>query len=338
MKIIDIENHFTTPRLLEIMGTRTETPRFDPVKGLGYFEDAWCPIGDLGMKDHLLDVDEGRIALLDNAGIDFVQLSLQSPGAEPFEVEVSKEVAEDVNNYIAAAIKKHPTRLGAFMTLAPKDPDWSLNEIDRCLDMGLWGWHTHSNFGDAYLDERRFWPILKKCEALDMPIYIHPAVTAAKDLRTFGICLAAPSFGFTVDTIWCFMRMIHRGVFDEFPNLKIILGHYGEGLPFFYDRVNAAYRQGFGMPDPEIGTYKNEPGYYIGKNLWATSSGNFLPQALYLTKDVMGIDKVMVATDHPYEDVPKGIDMIRKDDKLSEEEKTAFLGGNAQALGFGKNI
>ena len=336
MKIIDLENHFTTPLLIDILSKRTEVPRIDPEKGLGFWEDAWVPKNP-AVFDHLFDLGEGRIKLMDECGIDFAQLSINAPGADPYDAETSKAIAKDANDVVAEAAAKYPDRFGGFITLAPKDPEWSLAEIDRCLEMGLWGWFTHSNFKDAYLDEKRFWPILKKCQDLDMPIYIHPASTTAKELRSFGICLAAPALGFTVDTLFCVMRMIHRGVFDEFPKLKIILGHFGEGFPFFLDRVNAAYRQNFGMPNPEIsGGYKHEPGYYLKNNLWTTSSGNYLPEALYCTRDALGADRVTMATDHPYEEINLGVDMIVNDASLTEEEKTAFLCANAEALGFGK--
>ena len=339
MKIIDLENHFMTPLLVDILKKRTEAPRIDPVKGLGFWEDAWFPSKGSDVFDNLFDFGEGRIKMMDECGIDFAQLSLNAPGADPYDPETSKIIAEDANNTGAAAIAKYPDRFGAFITLAPKDPDWSLKEIDRCLEMGMWGWFTHSNFKDAYLDEKRFWPILKKCEDLDMPIYIHPASTTAKELRSFGICLAAPSLGFTVDVLWCVMRMIHRGVFDEFPKLKIILGHFGEGFPFFLDRVNAAYRQGFGMPNPEIGDgYKHEPGYYLKNSLWTTSSGNYLPQALYCTRDALGKDRIIMATDYPYEKINLGVDFIVNDASLPGEEKEAYLYDNAKALGFAKNL
>jgi len=337
MKIIDLENHFTTPLLVDILKSRTEAPRIDPEKGLAFWEDAWFPTKGSDVLDRLFNIGEGRIKLMDECGIDFAQLSLNAPGADAYDPETSKRIAEDANNVTAAAIAKYPDRFGGFITLAPKDPDWSLKEIDRAIEMGLWGWLAHSNFKDAYIDEMRFWPLLKKCQDLNMPIYIHPAATTAKELRSFGICLAAPALGFTVDTLWCVMRMIHRGVFDEFPKLKIMLGHFGEGFPFYLDRVNAAYRQGFGMPNPEIsGGYEHEPGYYIKNNVWTTSSGNYLPQALYCTRDALGVDRVTMATDYPYEKINLGVDFILNDASLSEEEKEAFLYSNAKALGFAK--
>lgn len=340
MKVIDLENHFSTELWMETLKTNKGYPKFDEQRGLGFWEDCWIPITSLDISRKLLDLGEGRIKELDRAGVDYAHLSLNSPGAESFDVESSKLVARDANEAAAKAVSKYPKRLGAFMTLAPKDVDWSVKEMDRCInELGLWGWQTHSNYRDAYLDEKRFWPILEKCEKADMPIYIHPVAPAAKELRSFGICLSAPAFGFGVDTQFCFLRMIHRGVFDAFPNLKVILGHLGETLPFAADRVNAAYRQGFGQPDPELGGgYIHEPGFYVKNNLWTTSSGNYLPEALYCTRDVLGKNRIMMASDYPYDKIQPGVDMIAGNHLLPASEKELYLYNNAKTLGFGQFI
>ena len=131
-------------------------------------------------------------------------------------------------------------------------------------ELGFKMWFAHSNFGDSYLDEKRYWPLLAKAQELDMPIYLHPTAPMIPELRSFGYCLAGPTFGFGVEVAWVFLRMIHRGVFDEFPGLKVILGHFGEALPFLLDRVDTGYRQGYSRPRPEIGPgSKHAPSYYV---------------------------------------------------------------------------
>ena len=105
-------------------------------------------------------------------------------------------------------------------------------------ELGLVGWKTHSNFGDSYLDERRYWPILAKAEELDVPVYLHPAAPVIPQLRTYGLALAGAGFGFGVETALAMMRLVLSGAFDAFPRLKVILGHYGEGLPFSLQRVD----------------------------------------------------------------------------------------------------
>ena len=90
---------------------------------------------------------------------------------------------------------------------------------------------------------RSYWPLLEKAQELDIPIYLHPAVPMIQELREFGMVLAGPTLGFGMEVSYRFMRMIVRGVFDAFPNLKIIMGHLGEALPFLVDRVDRACMQ-----------------------------------------------------------------------------------------------
>ena len=155
---------------------------------------------------------------MDEAGVDFAVLSLTAPGAESFEPELGAKVAKATNDVLAEAIDRHPDRFGGFATLAPKDADFSVRELERCVkDLGFAGWHTHSNFGDSYIDEKRYWPVLAKAEELGIPIYLHPTVPKIDELREFGIVLAGPNFGFGTDVTFAFLRMIARGVFDAFP-------------------------------------------------------------------------------------------------------------------------
>ena len=332
MKTIDLENHFVTDAWFNALMDNPGFPKVDKERGLGFAPDAWMP---LGKEPNLRDLGEERIKLMDAAGVDVAVLSVTSPGAEQFPVGVGVKVAEDANDRLAEAIDKHPDRFAGFASLAPKDVDWSIQELQRCIkDLGFKGWNTHSNYGDSYLDEKRYWPLLAKCVELDVPIYLHPAVPMIPQLREFGMVLGGPTLGFGIEVMYCFMRMIVRGVFDEFPALKIIMGHYGEALPFLVDRVDRAYMQHHEKPNPEIGPGSKEwASHYVKKNLYVTTSGNYLPAAFYCTRDGIGLDKILLGTDYPYEDMDACMDFLRSL-PLTEEEKTAVYEGNAERLGF----
>ncbi len=332
MKTIDLENHFITPAWLEALRTNEGFPTVDTEKGLGFAPDAWMP---LAVEPKLADVAEGRLRIMDEAGVDYAVLSVTSPGAEQFAVEVAKEVARDANDFLAGVMRQHPDRFGGFASLAPKDAEWSAAELERCVkELGFSGWNTHSNYGDSYLDDLRYWPILAKCEELDIPIYLHPAVPMIAELREFGMVLSGPTLGFGTDVTYCFMRMIVRGVFDAYPKLKIIMGHLGEALPFLMDRVNRAWMQNHCKPNPEIGEGCQMPaGYYVQNNLWVTTSGNYLPAAFYCTRDSIGMDRILLGTDFPYESMKDCMDYLRGL-PLTEDEAYALFEGNARALGF----
>jgi uncharacterized protein len=330
---IDLESHFTTPLFQEALRNNPGYPRVDPARGLGFAADAWLPLTRTGQ--YLADLGEGRLKLMDAAGVDYAVLSLTSPAAEQFDVDTSKRVAEDANSVLGALIKEHPDRFGGYASLAPKDVDWSIKELERCVkELGFRGWETHSNFGDSHLDEEKYWPLLEKVQELDIPIYLHPAVPKIPELREFGMVLAGPTFGFGVEVSYTFMRMIVRGVFDRFPDLKIVMGHLGEAFPFLVDRVDRAYMQGHEKPNPGIGPGSKEwASYYVKRNLWVTTSGNYLPAAFVCSRDGLGMDRVLLGTDWPYEDMKDCMDYLASL-PLTEDEKNKLYETNARALGF----
>lgn len=272
---------------------------------------------------------------MDKAGIDYAHVSLATPGPEAFPLQTGKKLAAEYNDAAARLIKEHPDRFGAYMSLYPQDPDWSVREIDRAAKMGLFGWSCLSNMGGKRIDDPKYLPIFRRLEELDMPVYLHPTFTQWDEFREFSYCINGPALGFEVDVRLTFMRMLYRGLFDRFPKLKIILGHDGEGFSFCIDRIDTAYRQGYAYSMPGGEPIRHEPSYYVKHNVWMTTSGNFLPEALRCTLDVMPKDRVMAATDFPYEDYVKSIDLIAENPGLSEEEKIACLSGNAKKLGFG---
>jgi predicted TIM-barrel fold metal-dependent hydrolase len=242
-RTIDLETHFVTQAWVDAMCANESYPRLvdDPGTGkrrLWYWPEAFEPFGEK-LLNRLLDLSEDRIREMDAAGIDVAVVSLTSPGVEPFEPAVGSQLAKRANDELAAAIDNHPERLQGFATLAPKDPDGAARELERAVkELGLKGWKTHSNFGDSYLDDKRYWPVLAKAEELDVPIYLHPAAPMIEELRTYGLALAGAAFGFGIETATAMMRLILSGAFDAFPKLKIMLGHYGEGLSFLIQRID----------------------------------------------------------------------------------------------------
>jgi predicted TIM-barrel fold metal-dependent hydrolase len=171
-------------------------------------------------------------------------------------------------------------------------------------------------------------------QELDISIYLHPAVPKIPELREFGIVLAGPTFGFGVEVSYTFMCMIVRGVFDEFPHLKIIMGHYGEAFPFLVDRVDRAYMQNHCTPNPGIGPGSKElASYYVRRHLWVTTSGSYLPAAFVCSRDALGMNRILLGTDFPYEDMSDCTAYLVSL-PLTEDEKTRLYEANAKAIGF----
>ncbi|MCL5736549.1 MAG: amidohydrolase family protein [Actinobacteria bacterium] len=336
-KKIDLENHFASEAWVDALLKNEGLPRLRRDPDSTYTMDA-APGVSLPYRvlDTLLDLGEGRIALLDRAGIDVAVLSLAAPGTEPFEPTLGAKVARVTNDALAEAIDKHPDRFQGFATLAPKDADSAAKELERAVkELGFKGWNTHSNFGDSFIDEKRYWPVLAKAEELGVPIYLHPTYSIVPQFQTYGIGLAGPSFGFGAETAMVMMRLITGGVFDVFPKLKIILGHYAEGLPFMLDRVDRAYIQGHVRTDPAIAPpLKRMPSDYLRDNMVASTSGNYLPAAVVCTRTTLGSRRMVIGSDHPFESMDQCMNFLEAQ-PMSGEEREDLYWRTAASLGIG---
>jgi predicted TIM-barrel fold metal-dependent hydrolase len=346
MITIDLETHFYTKAAFDYLESRKHFPKMSRGDKPGtyylHFTDQVTLFHDQGFVDILCDLSDKRIALMDAAGLDIQVLSFSSPGIDECEpdYDIAAAMAIEINDLLFEAIKKHPKRYLGFATVAPYDVPKAVKELERSITkLGFSGWLTHSNFGeDNYLDDKKYWPLLEAAEALNIPIYLHPTTPLTKEFGKYGFSLAGPALGFQFDTSLCLLRMIYAGVFDRFPKLKVILGHLGETLPFLIpDRLDWAYTNpnisvlpGFIELRPNI---KKIPSQVMLENVYVTTSGRFSKTTLDFTIAVMGEDRVMLATDHPYENLKRSMDFIR-DCGLPEKTLKKICSENAQRIGF----
>ncbi len=334
---IDLENHFASESWTQALKANDGYPRLVDDPDTNY---RMHPVPGVNLPfrllDKLLDLDEGRIQLLDEAGIDVAVLSLAAPGTEPLPPAVGTRVARETNDALAEAIARHPDRFQGYATLAPKEVDSAVKELERCVkELGFKGWNTHSNFGDSYLDEKRYWPLLAKAEELNVPIYLHPTYPILAELGTYGLGVAGPSFGFGMETSMVVMRMIVAGAFDAFPNLKIILGHYGEGFPFMLDRVDRPYIQGHVPVEPAVAPkLRRMPSDYLRDNIISSTSGNYSPHAFACTRDALGTDRMVLGTDYPFEAMPACMDFLARQ-PMDDADKDRLYWKTAASLGMG---
>ena len=279
-----------------------------------------------GIAKVLLDLDAGRIAGMDADGIDMQLLLLSSPGVQVFERATAVALSIEANDYVAAACKRHPTRFAALATIAPQDPAAAAKELERATrDLGLKGGLINSHTFDHYLSEQAYWPIFEAAEALDVPIYIHPREPASgmREIMS-GPVAGGPAWAYGVEVGTHILKLISAGVFDRFPKLRIVVGHMGEALPFWLPRIENRYvamRAGmFGGAKP----MQRMPSDYIRENVWVTTSGmNYWPQ-LKMTLDVLGRDRVMYATDYPFEKQGEAVGFVEAMPLTVSDKKALF--------------
>ena len=283
----------------------------------------------------LTDIDY-RLVEMDAYGVDMHLLSITSPGVQAFDAGLGTELAILSNDMLAAAIKRHPARFSGLAAIAPQSPENAVTEINRAISsLGLKGLIINSHTHGEYLDDPKFWPIFEAAVAHDVPVYLHPAFPAASMIEPYSqYGMMGALWGFGADTSLHAVRMIMGGVFDAFPNLKIVLGHLGESLPFWLDRLDNRYRNILrrGGLEP-LGMKKLErlPSEYFASNFHITTCGMNTQAPLDFCLSVCGEDKIMWAIDYPYEQTEDAVPFIRNS-KLPEATLRKLTHTNAERL------
>jgi 5-carboxyvanillate decarboxylase len=238
----------------------------------------------------------GRIQAMDKAGVDFAVLSVQTNGVQDFAPALANSLAIAANDYLADAIKKYPTRYGGFASFAPQDPASAAKEIDRAINqLKLNAILVNGHTNGEYLDAPKFWPILEAAEAVKTPLYIHPRVAnpaCSPALANTLSSLAHAPWGYPTEVSLHVLRLMLNGVLDRFPNLQLIIGHDGEGLPWWHYRIDYWTRSL---------KLKKKPSEYLATQIMITTSGMNHHPALEYCHEVLGPDRIMFASDYPYQ-------------------------------------
>jgi 2,3-dihydroxybenzoate decarboxylase len=311
--IIAIEEHYADPELVK---------HFPPGAQPGIH-------GALGKRIH--DLTGVRLKEMDEAGIDMQVLSHTAPSLQRVDAATAVGLARQVNDRLGDLCKAHPTRFAGFAALPTADAKASAEELARCVEtLGFKGAMVHGLTNGRFLDEPDFWPIYERAQALDVPIYLHPAQPDATVIERYykqyaknfpGILTAG--WGFTVETGTQVVRLILSGVFDKYPKLKIIVGHLGEGIPFLLWRINAA----FSRTENTTLSFRD----VFSEHFYITTSGNFSDPALLCSVQELGVDRILFAIDWPYVENKDGVEWM-KQVPLCAEDREKILGGNAKRL------
>lgn len=279
------------------------------------------------LHDRLLDLDAGRIKAMDDLGVTMMVLSLTAPGVQMFTPDVASTIAARSNDILAEAIRRHPTRFAGLGAFAPHDPKRAVKEMERCIrTLGFNGFILNSHTNGEYLDNPKYWPILEAAEALDAPIYIHPRCPPDQFYNLYqDYRMESSTWGFNAETGYHGVRMLVSGVFDRFPKLKIVLGHMGEGIPYFLWRIDYTYN----ALNPI--KMKLKPSEYFKRNFAITTSGLHSNEVLDYVIKVLGIDRVMWAIDYPYQAAPGAVDFMNNA-PVSDAERAALFHINAERI------
>jgi uncharacterized protein len=325
MKVIALEEHFVTP---DVIGAWN---KLDPA--LRDIAQTQSTEGEAGRR--LLDLDAERVAAMDVSGVDVSVLSLTAPGLQSLEPNDAVALQGPVNDLIAATVAKRPDCVQGFATLATPAPDAAAKELERAVTkLGLDGAMLFGRTRELNLDSPEFWPIFEAAAALKAPLYLHPqsplpAVRAAY-YEGFGDALDAAfatfGIGWHYETGIQFVRLVFAGVFDRFPDLQVIVGHWGEVVLFYLDRMESMRQAG-------ALKLKRPLADYVRANAYVTPSGMLNARYRRWAAEVIGADRLMFATDYPYLRV-KGaaVSAFFYADDFAETDRAKIASGNWDRL------
>ena len=288
MKIVALEEHFVPEELFDAWKALPPDRR-----DLSYDQSATG-----GIRERLLDMFDERIRDINRAGVDMQVLSLTTAGAQSLSDE--DRISRHVNDLAAEVVRKRPDRFQAFATLPMGDPEKAVTELRRAVvDLGLNGAMVYGRVGDRNLDDPAFRPVLEEAARLRAPLYVHPQTPrqGVRDIYYSGIGdtvdpqFATGGIGWHYETGMQITRLVLQGVFDELPDLRIVVGHWGEVVLFYLDRIDDLTGPA-GLTRPVSDYWRS--------NVWVTPSGIFSARYLRWAVEVLGIDRVMFATDYPY--------------------------------------
>lgn len=298
---------------------------------------SYASFGTPEFQRQAIDLGSGRIAEMDRGGVDVCILSLVGPGIQAIpNPGQAIEVARRANDHLAEHIAKTPKRLKGFAALALQDPYGAAQELTRCIkDLGFCGALVNgfTQSGDAgsitFYDlpqYRDFWATVQQ---LNVPFYLHPRSALPADQPAYQghPWLTGSIWGFTAETSIHALRLMGSGLFDDFPKLKVILGHLGEGLPCSIWRIDNRISRTLG-DRPKA---KRPIGQYLRENFYITTSGNFRTQTLSEVMLEVGTDRILYSVDYPFEDMRIAAEWFDHA-AISEVDRLKIASGNARQL------
>jgi hypothetical protein len=322
MRLITLEEHYRSQKVNEDIGESGNYFRAANSAGERMAAERLANLSELG---------ERRLADMDRAGIDMQVLSHTHPSPEILPAARAIPLCRRVNDEIVEAVARYPKRFAGFATLPVADPAAAAQELERAVSVGFKGALINGIAYGRFLDDPSFTPLLERAEALDVPLYLHPAPPPepVRDVYFSGLepslahMLSIAGWGWHAETGLHTIRMVANGVFDRHPKLQLIIGHMGEMIPFFLTRINAVVTPFAKLQKPVA--------EYFQSNIHITTSGIFTAPPFYLSLVVLGIDRIMFSVDYPYSPNEAGRAFLDRL-SLSSPDFEKLTHGNAERL------
>ena len=270
-----------------------------------------------------IDLDE-RLKIMDSQGVGMHALSLTQPMVYWADDELGLQLCVAFNDAISAAHQAHPDRLIGFACLPMQNPILAVQELERAAKLpGIKGVYFATAVRDRELSDRSFFPVYERCEALGLPIFLHPMMINNERLKQFYLINLC---GNPFDTAIAASHLIYGGVLDAFPKLEVSLPHAGGVLPILRGRLDRGF-----YTRAECKTISKPPSSYLKRFTYDTIT--YDEELLEDLIKLVGADRIMAGSDYcfdiAYEEPIRFLDGVKS---LTAEQKQQIVWNNAAKL------
>jgi len=252
--------------------------------------------------------------------------------------EVTKVIARECNDELAEMMRRHPDRFTGLASVPLQDVPAAIAEMEYAMgELGFRGVTLGDHVDGRMLDENEFRPFWREVEAAGAAVFFHQCSSTVVESRTerYGL---PNTIGNLTERAITFGTLVFGGVMDEFPDLKICLGHAGGYTAFGVARMDKGWRAGAMEDMPEFEDARSylqkAPSEYLGRFYY--DSCTYTEETLRFLLDAVGSDRVVLGTDYPAPMIlDDAVNWINGLQSLSAEEKNAILSQNpARLLGL----
>jgi uncharacterized protein len=291
LKIIAVEEHMWTPALRDVLTANSAALMPEP------------------LRQALAEVGQPRLEQMAAMRVDMQVLSVHTPATQALEPSEAVALSREVNNFLAEVVAANPAHYRCFASLPTPDPAAAVDELERCVtELGHSGAMLYGRTGEKFLDHPDFAPLFDKAGELGVPIHLHPQppLQAVSDAYYGGTLspmasrlLSTFAWGWHMETAVHAIRLILAGTFERAAAPQIILGHWGEMVPFYLDRIDEV----FALFAP--GATRGFAETFVN-HFHVAPSGIWSYPMLQHAIAVVGADRILFSVDYPFRNPSDG--------------------------------
>lgn len=317
--LITLEEHFLSTATAGKQKEAGDKVKVGPI----YFPEAYKRLPDLGPL-RLQSMDENNVSR---------QVISNLP------ILIDPQQCRETNDQLAAAVRANPDRFSGFAALPVAQPEAIADEFRRCVrELGFVGALVGNHADGRFYDGPAYDGLWGAAQELGVPVYLHPTGPSEgmRDVLYRGsygeaesLAIGTFAYGWHAEVATHVLRLFAGGVFDRFPRLKMVVGHFGSGLPAFLDRVR--WVEGLG------GFQGNERSFrqVYDENIWITTSGCWSVDPMATILRNTKIERVLYSVDYPFTPNEEGVEFmiaLQKSGLVTEEQFEMIAYKNAQKL------